>query len=102
MVLIGYGLSLEGVAEVDQEGPPGEGSAKAGFEETTELLKWRHQDFPGCPVVIEVQWLCLCASNAGGTTSTPGKSQYPAYHVAQDNISNVGTSVTKVSELHSG
>ena len=39
MVLIGYGLSLEGVAEVDQEGLPGEGGAKAGFEETTELLK---------------------------------------------------------------
>ena len=36
---IGYGLSLEGVAEVDQEGPPGEVGAKAGFEETTELLK---------------------------------------------------------------
>ena len=39
VVLIGCGLSLEGVAEVDQEGPPGEGGAKAGFEETTELLK---------------------------------------------------------------
>ena len=37
--LIECGLSLEGVAEVDQEGPPGEGGAKAGFEETTELLK---------------------------------------------------------------
>ena len=33
------GLSLEGVAGVDQEGPPGEGGVKAGFEETTELLK---------------------------------------------------------------
>ena len=39
VVLIGCVLSLEGVAEVDQEGPPGEGGAKAGFEETTELLK---------------------------------------------------------------
>ena len=39
VVLIGCGLSLEGVAGVDQEGPPGEGGAKAGFEETTELLK---------------------------------------------------------------
>ena len=39
MVLIGYGLSLEGVAEVDQEGPPGEVGAKAGFEETTVFLK---------------------------------------------------------------
>ena len=39
MVLIGCGLSLEGVAGVDQEGPPGEGGAKAGFEETTEFLK---------------------------------------------------------------
>ena len=39
LVLIGCGLSLEGVAGVDQEGPPGEGGAKAGFEETTEFLK---------------------------------------------------------------
>ena len=39
VMLIGCGLSLEGVAGVDQEGPPGEGGAKAGFEETTELLK---------------------------------------------------------------
>ena len=39
VMLIGCGLSLEGVAGVDQEGPPGEGAAKAGFEETTELLK---------------------------------------------------------------
>ena len=39
VVLIGCGLSLEGVAGVDQEGPPGEGGAKAWFEETTELLR---------------------------------------------------------------
>ena len=39
VVLIGCGLSLEGVAGVEQEGPPGEAGAKAVFEETTELLK---------------------------------------------------------------
>ena len=39
VVSIGCGLSLEGVAGVDQEGPPGKGGAKAGFEETIELLK---------------------------------------------------------------
>ena len=39
VVLIGCGLSLERVAGVDQEGPPGEGGVKAGFEEITELLK---------------------------------------------------------------
>ena len=39
VLLIGCGLSLEGVAGVDQEGPPVEEGAKAGFEETTELLK---------------------------------------------------------------
>ena len=39
VVSIGCGLSLEGVAGVDQEGPPGEGGAKAEFEETTEFLK---------------------------------------------------------------
>ena len=84
VVLIGCGLSLEGVAEIDQEGHPGEGGAKTGFEETTEILKWRHQDFPGCPVVLEVQWICLCSSKAGCTTTMPGYSQYPAYHVAQE------------------
>ena len=60
--VIGCGLSLDGVAGVDQEGPPGEGAAKAGFEETTELLKWRHQDFPGCPEVLDAQWLFLLVS----------------------------------------
>ena len=39
VVLIGCGLSLEGVAGIDQEGPLGEGGAKPGFEETTEFLK---------------------------------------------------------------
>ena len=39
LVLIGCGLSLEGVAGVDHDGPPGETSAKAWFEEITELLK---------------------------------------------------------------
>ena len=39
VVLIGCGLSLEEVAGVDQERPPGEGDAKAGCEETIELLK---------------------------------------------------------------
>ena len=39
MVLIGCGLSLEGVAGVDQEAPPAEGGAEAGFEGTTELVK---------------------------------------------------------------
>ena len=38
-MLMGCGLSLEIVAGVDQEGPPEEEGAKAGFEETTELLK---------------------------------------------------------------
>ena len=37
--LIGCCWSLEGVAGVDQEGPPGERGAKAGFEETIEFLK---------------------------------------------------------------
>ena len=39
VVLTGCGLSLEGVAGVDQEGPPAEEDANAGFEETTELLR---------------------------------------------------------------
>ena len=38
VLLIGCGLSLEGVAGIGQ-GPPKEASAKAEFEETTELLK---------------------------------------------------------------
>ena len=54
VVLIVCGLSLEVVAEVDQKGPSGEGGAKAGFEETTELLKLRHQvsSSPGGPVFM--------------------------------------------------
>ena len=39
VALIECGLSLELVPGVDQEGPPGEGGAKAEFEETTVLLK---------------------------------------------------------------
>ena len=33
------GLNLEEVAGVDQEAPPAEGGAEAGFEGTTELVK---------------------------------------------------------------
>ena len=39
VVLIGCGLSLEGVAGVDQEGLTGERDSKARFEETAELLQ---------------------------------------------------------------
>ena len=39
MVLIRCGLSLEGVAGVDQERLPAERDAKDGFIETTEFLK---------------------------------------------------------------
>ena len=39
VVLIGCRLSLERVADVNQEGHPGEGDAEAGLEETTEVLK---------------------------------------------------------------
>ena len=39
VLLIGCGLSLEGVAGVDQEGPLREAGVKSGFEEMTELLK---------------------------------------------------------------
>ena len=39
VVLIGCGLSLEGVCGIDQGGP-GEGSAQIGFEEETrEILR---------------------------------------------------------------
>ena len=39
VVLLECGLSLELVRGVDQEGPPGEGGAKAVFEKTTEFFK---------------------------------------------------------------
>ena len=39
VVLLECGLILELVPGVYQEGPPGEGGAKAAFEETTEFLK---------------------------------------------------------------
>jgi len=39
-VFMGCGLSLEGVAGIDQGDPPGEGCAQTEFEEETrELLK---------------------------------------------------------------
>ena len=39
VVLIGCGLSLEGVSGVDQRGPPVDGGAQVGFGETRKLLK---------------------------------------------------------------
>ena len=39
VVLLECGLSLELMRGVDQEGPPGEGDAKAELEETIGLLK---------------------------------------------------------------
>lgn len=58
-LLIGCGLSLEIVAGVDQEGPPEEAGAKAGFEETqnfsnevlTSGLPWVSSG-PAIPVVM--------------------------------------------------
>ena len=47
VVLIGCGLSLEGVAGVDQEGPPGEAGAKAGFEEIQSFSNKGTRTSPG-------------------------------------------------------
>ena len=38
VVLIGCGLSIQGVAGVDREGSPGKGSAKAWFEERLQSI----------------------------------------------------------------
>ena len=57
----------------------------------------------GTRTSLGVQWLCLCASNAGGTTSTPGHRVNILLTMQQrKNISNAGTSVTNVRELHGG
>ena len=50
VVLTGCGLSLEGVAGVEQEGPPGEGRAKVGLK--------RLQSFSneGTRTSLGVQW----------------------------------------------
>ena len=64
-LLIGCGLSLEIVAGVDQEGPPEEAGAKAGFEETqnfsnevlTSGLPWVSSG-PGGPVIMPLCFQC--------------------------------------------
>ena len=62
VVLIECGLSLEGVAGVDQEGPPGEGGAKAGFDYRVSQMKapelpWVSSG-PGNPVVMPLCFQC--------------------------------------------
>ena len=42
-MLMGCGLSLEIVAGVDQEGPPEEEGAKAGFEELLRLQSFSNE-----------------------------------------------------------
>ena len=68
MLLIRCGLSSEGVAEVDQEGPPGEAMLKLALKRLQSS-----SEFHGCPAVLEAQCVCLWASHAGGTTSAPGR-----------------------------
>ena len=69
--MIGCGLSLEGVAGVDQEGPSGEVHAKLclkrlqSFSNEGTRILW-------CPAVLGAQWLCLWASHEGDTTPTLG------------------------------
>ena len=71
MVLNGCGLSLEGVAEVDQEGLLDKGVLRL------DLKRLQSFSNEGTRTSLGVQLpggpgLCLWASNAGGTTSTPG------------------------------
>ena len=47
VVLIGYGLSLEGVAEVDQEGPPGEAEKAMATHSSTLAWKILWMEEPG-------------------------------------------------------
>ena len=50
-VLIGCSLSIEGVAGVDQEGSPGNGSVKAWFEERLHSISGE-----GTRTSLGVQW----------------------------------------------
>ena len=63
VVLIGCGLSLEGVAGVEQEGPPGEGRAKVGlkrlqsFSNEGTRIPWVSSS-PGGPVCMPLGFPC--------------------------------------------
>ena len=60
VLVIGCGLSLEGVAGVDQEGPPGEACAKAGLK--------RPQSFSneGTRTSLSFQWSWRPSGYASG------------------------------------
>ena len=103
VVLIGCGLSLEGVVGVDQEGPRGEGDVKLGLkrlqsssnEGTRTSLgvqqSWRPSVYASGLPMKEVQLQCLVIEFISYIQYSTGK-----------NISNADTSVSKVCELHGG
>ena len=103
VVLIGCGLSLEEVAGVDQEGPPGEGIVMLGLkrlqsssnEGTRTSLgvqqSWRPSVYASGLPMKEVQLQCLVIEFISYIQYSTGK-----------NISNADTSVSKVCELHGG
>ena len=103
VVLIGCGLSLEGVAGVEQEGPPGEGRAKVGLK--------RLQSFSneGTRTSLGVQWSWRSSGYASGLPMQEVPLQRLVIESITSikcstgkNISNEDMSVTKVCELHGG
>ena len=103
MVLIGCGLSLEEVAGVDQEGPPGEGIVMLGLkrlqsssnEGTRTSLggqqSWMPSGYASVLPMQEIPLQRLVIESISCIQCSTGK-----------NISNADTSVSKVCELHGG
>ena len=103
MLWIGCGLSLEGVAGVDQEGSPGNGSVKAWFEERLHSISgegtrtslgvqrsWRPTGYASVLPMQEVPLQRLVIESISCISCSTEKK-----------ISNASTTVIKGFELHS-
>ena len=89
VVLIGCGLSLEGVAGVDQEGPPGEEGAAAGFEDTIEFSN------EGTRTSLGVQWSWTSSGYASGLPM----QEVPLQRQVIESISCIECSTGKIYQM---
>ena len=88
-MLMGCGLSLEIVAGVDQEGPPEEEGAKAGFEELLRLQSFSNE---GIRTSLGVQW----SWNTSGYKSGHPLEEVPLQCLVIESISCIQCSTGKV------
>ena len=89
VVLTGCGLSLEGVAGVEQEGPPGEGRAKVGLK--------RLQSFSN-----EGTRTSLCAQQSwrpSGYVSGLPMQEVPLQRLVIESISCIQCSIAKIYQM---